>query len=268
MARTRPPSHLTAEHPEWVFTWRPLGSPLFPKVFAIAVTAAGFAFLLGSVRVGFRTPDRWAPNHGSVIHVGDDPAGLALARRARDGGPFPSRFEPAGMAEIQAMENEAFDALRWTPPAYRPELRPLPPSGLEGRREPLANRGVRVFPELPAAPRAGVATAVEIAPVLDPLAGITRDDLPETLPPFDGIDGKLTAETLLFLTRLRADGSVIDCVALAGGDKDNEDHLQRLGTWLRSLRFAPAKPEDPAVRWASVGIRFVNQPASDGPQPE
>ena len=268
MARTHPPSQLPADHPDWIFRWRPLGSPFLPKAIAIAISLAAFSFLLVSVRVGVRTPDPWAPRRASVIHVGDGPDSLALARLARDEGPFPSRFEPTSWRRTAGLEDPLAAALRWQPAAYHPSLRPLPDDG-PPPPEPLANPGVRVLPPLPAAPQQStVAEPLRLMPVLDPLGGITRDELPTDLPPFPEADGKTGAEASLFLARLRADGSVIDCVALAGGDKTAGDHLGRLGRWLRSIRFPAADHDGPPVRWITVGIRFVNRSIDDGPQPE
>lgn len=268
MPRGRQPHFVQAEHADWVFRWTPLGSPWFPKAFAVALSAAGFAFLLGSVRVAVRSSDPWTPRRASVIHVGNDPAGITLTRRAREGGPFPSRFDPGDWPGISSLEGAVFGTLRWKAPAYRPGLRELPAPEARIDPVPLSDRGTRVFPEPRSTPPdAGPRGMVNVVPVLDALAGVSRRDLPDPLPPFAGVNGELTAGTQLFLARLRPDGSMIDCVPLAGGDADNDDRLQRLGSWLRSLRFA-SDPAAAPVRWITVGVRFVNQTTGHGPQPE
>ena len=78
---------------QWVFRWRPLRQPLLPKLFALALVGAGFAFLVTSVRVRVKALEKSTPRKASVIYLRDDAQGRALSLRAQEGGPFPSRFE-------------------------------------------------------------------------------------------------------------------------------------------------------------------------------
>ena len=132
--------------PEWVFQWRqPMGSPLHKWV-AILMVGGGFAFFLTSVRIRVVPPTPWATHKASVIHVTDDAEGRMLTLRAREGGPFPSRFEPSAWDGAAALERSAFEAARWTPPAYIPELRNLPDEVTPP--VPLAVKGERILPKL------------------------------------------------------------------------------------------------------------------------
>lgn len=264
MARDR---HVSAVPAGWVFRWSPLGTPWFPKLCALGLTTAVFALLLAAVRVEIRTPDRWVPQRASVIHVGGDPAGLALTRQAQEGGPFPSRFDPAEWTGFAPLENALEELTKWRPAEYHPQPRALPADAGSSGPEPLAEPGALVFPERAPPPSAGTpAAAVRLVPVLDALAGIRQDELPDPLPGFDGVELKPAAGSRLFLARLRPDGSVIDAVPLAGADKDNEEHIRRLGGWLRSLRFAATEAEE--TRWITVGVRFINQAENHADQPE
>jgi hypothetical protein len=251
--------HLHQGAPEWVFQWRQsMGSPLHKWV-AILMVGGGFAFFLTSVRIRVVPPTPWATHKASVIHVTDDAEGRMLTLRAREGGPFPSRFEPSAWDGAAAMERSAFEAARWTPPAYIPELRNLPDEVTPP--VPLAVKGERILPKLrPESVAAPVAVKLRPTPELYPLSGITAAAMPRELPPFDGaIDAPLAAEPWRFLIRVDAAGNVRDCVSLAGGDDAGPSPLV---AWLRRVSF-PAEPAKPA-RWIAIGVGFANQPA-DGP---
>lgn len=251
--------HKRAEAPEWVFRWRRPGNPALAKWIAVLVTAGLFALLLTVVRVRVSSPIRWAAPKAAAIYVSDDAEGHALALRAREGGPFPSRFLPSRWEGAAALEQAVFEAARWTPPPYVPVLRDLP----ENAPEPLqlAARGEPVLPKRRPA-SAGVPAPVKLtpAPVITPLSGIRTDQIPRDLPPLGvPMDAAMTQQTWRFLVRLDALGHVRDCVSLAGGD---EAGLPPIGTWLRQVTFNP-EPGNPS-RWIAVGVGFINQPATDG----
>lgn len=248
-----------AEAPEWVFLWRqPRGSSI-QKWFAILAVSGGFAFFLTSARIRVVPPAPWATHKVSVIHATDDAEGRTLTLRAREGGPFPSRFDPSAWEGAAALERAAFDDARWTPPPYVPVLRNLPDEVTPP--VPLAVKGEAILPKLsPESVAAPLAVKLSLAPELYPLSGITAAAMPRDLPPFDGVvNATLTAEPWRFLLRLDAAGVVRDCVSLAGGDEAGPPPLEG---WLRRVSFTPetGKPS----RWIAVGVGFTNQPA-DGP---
>lgn len=250
--------HKRKEAPTWVFSWRPLGESLVPRLLALGLVSVGFVFLMGSVRIRVIAPTPWATHKASVIHVGDDADSRALTLRAREGGPFPSRFEPSEWEGAVAIEQAAFAAARWSPPPYTPKLRELPEDTVIA--PPLAAKGVPVLPKraapLPAAP---MAENLRLKPVLYPLSGIDLAALPQDLPPFEGeVDETMATETWRFLAKLNASGHVTECVSLAGGDEAGPPPLVK---WLRSLTF---KPDPAPSRWISVGVGFTIQP-QDGP---
>lgn len=248
--------HMRKEAPEWVFPWRPLGESRFPKWFATLLVGAAFAFFVTSVRIHVTPPTPWAARKASVIQVTDDAESRALTLRAREGGPFPSRFEPSEWEGDAALEQAAFEATRWSPPPYVPVLRDLPketppPMSLAAKGEPVLPKR---RPEPVAAP---VSVNLKLAPVLVPLSGITAAAMPGKLPPFDGaVDATMTAEPWRFLVRLDAAGNVQYCISLAGGDEAGPSPLE---DWLRRVLFKP-EPAKPA-RWIAVGVGFANQPA-------
>ena len=242
--------------PEWVFQWRlTMGSPIH-KWGAILLVGGGFAFFLTSARIRVVPPTPWATHKATVIHVTDDAEGRTLTLRAREGGPFPSRFDPLAWQEAVAMERAAFAATRWTPPPYTPELRKLPDEVTPQVK--LAAKGEPVLPKLrPLAEVASSTVKLRPTPELYPLSGPAAAALPHELPDFDEVvDAALTAEPWRFLMRLDAAGYVQDCVSLAGGD---EAGLPPLEAWLRRVSFNP-EPTKPS-RWIVVGVGFSNQPA-------
>jgi hypothetical protein len=243
--------------PAWVFNWRRLGGSPVHHGIAILVVGCGFALFLTSVRIRVASPTPWATHKASVIHVTDDAEGQALTLRAREGGPFPSRFEPSAWPNAVAMEQAAQEVARWTPPPYVPVLRDLPAELTPPVT--LAAKGVSTLPKLsPESPAAPLAMKLRLAPVLDPLSGITPAAMPGELPPFDqAVDATMTAEPWRFLLRLDSAGKVSECVSLAGGD---EAGPSRLEAWLRRVSFIP-EPAKPS-RWIAVGVGFANQPAN------
>jgi len=245
--------------PEWVFQWHlTMGSPLH-KWAAILLVGGGFAFFLTSARIRVVPPTPWATHKATVIHVTDDTEGRTLTLRAREGGPFPSRFDPSAWDGAAALERTAFADTNWTPPPYIPELRKLPEPVTP--RVTLAAKGEPTLPKLrPLSKAAPPAVKLSPTPELYPLSGIAAAALPRELPPFDqAVNAALTAEPWSFLVRLDAAGNVQDCVSLAGGDDTGTPPME---TWLRRVSFNPdpAKPS----RWMVVGVGFTNQPA-DGP---
>ena len=253
---------LRRDAPAWVFSWRPRRESSLHQGWALLLVGGGFALCLTSLHVRVAPPSPWAARKASVIQVADDAQGRALTLQAREGGPFPSRFDPAAWKGTAALEQTVLDAARWTPPPYLPVLRNLTgelfPSTLR-----LAAMGVPVLPGPTRLP--GVAPSsvkLKLAPVLDPLSGIPAAAMPRELPPFEGVvDATMTAESWRFLLCLDAAGNVRECISLAGGNEAEPSPLQ---AWLRRVIFQP-DPEQPS-RWIAVGVNFTNQPA-DGPLP-
>lgn len=241
----------------WVFPWRPVKQPLFPKFLAFAIPAVLFTFLVTTVRIHVNSPERSSIRKGSVIYLGDDAQGRALTLRAREGGPFPSRFELSQWQGLRDLETAAMDASRFQPPAYAPALQELPGGNLSPPLE-LAAKGVPFFPDRDPSvfdiPDLGNLTVV---PVLYPLAGVTGENLPKDLPPLAmEVKNDLPTATWRFLIRLNADGSVAECVSL---EKGAETSATGLAAWLHKVTFAPDLSK--LSRWIGVGIGFTNQPA-------
>ncbi len=246
--------------PNWVFSWQPLQESPFQKSWPLLLVATGFAFFLTSLHIRVAPPTPWAALKASVIHVTDDAEGRALTLRAREGGPFPSRFEPSQWDGRSALEEIVTETTRWTPSPYVPSLKNLPDAD-RIIRLPLAACGLSVLPA-PLRRTGGPPSPVKLTrtPVLAPLSGISAAALPREFPPFDGaIDSSMTSENWRFLLNLDAAGNVRDCVFLTAGHEGSPSPLEM---WLRRVPFLPA-PEK-ASRWIAVGIDFTNQP-TDGP---
>ena len=149
------------------------------------------------------------------------------------------------------------NAVRFQPQPYVPALRDLP---AENQLRPLelATKGELIFPSRKSAPTTTPDPAeLKLAPTLYPLSGITRESLPETLPPFnDAVTAAMSSASWRFLLRLTAGGSVAECVSL---EKGGEAGAPELEAWLQRIQFQP-EPAKP-FRWIAVGVGFTNQPA-------
>ena len=243
------------EAPQWVFSWKkPPGTPITKALTWLAVGAV-FAFFLTSVRIHVTPPKPWAGHKAVMIQVTDDEMGRDLTLEAREGGPFPSRFEPSEWRDAAALEESAMEDARWSPPAYVSVLRDLP---VENNTAPvlLARGGEPVLPRrIQTEITTPEASNLKLAPVLSPLSGITASEMPDKLPPFQGtVDTGMTSVPWRFLMRLDSVGSVRECVSLAGG---NEAGPSPLELWLRGISFKPGSGDK--SRWITLEVGFTNQ---------
>ena len=253
MAKQVSMKHKRLEAPTWIFPWRRSQEPFVFKLLALVITTGIFVFLLTSVRIRVVSPVPWAASKAVVIQALDDVDGRALALRAREGGPFPSRFELESWEPGRAILNTAYQKVRWQPPIYAPTLKPLPdePSPIWS-----ATIGEPVLPNRPLV----IASVIqgghqELNIELRPLSRNAISALPTEVPPFDGeLPPAAQAFTWRFLLRLNAQGAVLDCISLAGGDDQPRNILQ---SWLRRIPFQPA--ESPNDRWVAVGLGFTYQ---------
>lgn len=256
MAKRVSMKHKRREAPEWVFPWRGLRESLMPNLLAILLVGGVFAVFLSSVRIRVAAPVPWAARKAAVIQVLDDAEGRSLTLRAREGGPFPSRFDPAAWELASAIEQAAYQAARWRPPPYVPTLRDLPD---EAELPRLAEPGASVLPvRQPTAKPVPLVEKRVLKPALFPLSGLTAAEMPRELPPFDAeVAPEMAAESWRFLLRLNPAGGVLDCVSLTGGDEPGKAPLE---AWLRRVSFPSAVADK--SRWIAVGLRFFNQPAN------
>lgn len=246
--------------PQFVFHWRGSRTPLFPKLLAVAFSCVVFGLLITTVRIRVVAPEKSTPHKASVIYLGDDIESRALSLRAREGGPFPSRFDPSQWEGLLELETHAMNAIRFETQPYVPALQELP---AENQLQPLqlAAKGELFFPKRSLVPRTAPDLAkLKLAPALYPLSGISNELLPRDLPAFiPAVDATMSSASWRFLVRLDPEGVVAECVSL---EKGGEPGAPELEAWLHRLQFKPdpAKP----FRWIAVGIEFTNQPA-DGP---
>ncbi|RYD17391.1 MAG: hypothetical protein EOP88_26820 [Verrucomicrobiaceae bacterium] len=248
--------------PEWIFPWRGSERPLFPRFLALVLTGAAFTLLVTTVKIQVDTPEKLNPGKASVIYLQDDAQGRALTLRAREGGPFPSRFELSQWQGLAELEASALDAVRYQPAPYTPVSEDLPSEDGVLPME-LAVKGRQFLPKRIAQVIEEKSVASEkVAPVLYALSGISTENLPTELPRFlPPVDSAMSSASWRFLIRLNADGSVAECVSL---EKGAEPGAIELESWLHRILFKP-EPSKP-VRWISVAVGFTNQPA-DGTDP-
>ncbi len=253
----KPAKHLL--HRDTVFRWRGNSTSIFPKLFATAFVSGAFALLLTTVNIQVPSVAKTTGRKASVIFPINDEEGRALALRAQEGGPFPSRFELSAWQGTAEIEANSMGQGVFQPPPYVPELRELTPEN-EVVAIPLASKGAAFFPDRKSAPpEPPDAARLKPAPSLQALSGITAAGLPHNLPVFEtAVDSAMAGAAWRFLLRLNAGGSVIDCVSL---EKGTEAGSAELEAWLRRATFAP-DPTKPS-RWIAVGVSFSNQ-AADG----
>jgi hypothetical protein len=241
--------------PQWVFRWRAAKNPWFPKFTALVVAVALFTGLITMVRIPMTTFGKMASQKASFIYL-DDEGPLAL--KARELGPFPSRFEPSAWQGFASLEQAALAAAKLPQVPYQPEMKDL----LSEKRMPpleFAARGKSFFP--PRAPLTYEAVPTDeltLVPTLYPLAGEIDGFRPAELPPFQvAVTAAMASASWRFLVRLNSEGVVAECVSLERGGDEGALALEQ---WLRQVKF-PADA-DQASRWLAVGVGFINQAAN------
>ncbi|MFT3991311.1 MAG: hypothetical protein QM680_07860 [Luteolibacter sp.] len=256
------PSHKSTEIelPEWIFRWRLPNDTLFGKFAALLICTSAFAVFLTMVRVRVVPPMQPEGRKANLIYLNPGPEAAAWALRAQEGGPFPSRLEPAAWPTVKALEEQAMQALNTRRNSHQVELKPLPEYPAPGPIL-LEDRGETVLPEIspPPVPEAPV-TKLVTSPVIYPLANLTAAELPGSLPAFPAeINDVLVSSAWRLLVRLNPDGSVAETVTLTGESNASTVILEK---WLQSVRFRPIS-QKPSL-WVGVAIGFINLPASDG----
>jgi hypothetical protein len=248
-------------NPLWIFRWRGLDGPLFPKLMAVLVTAIGFGFFLAFVRVEVVPPPGWIEDKAKLIHLPEGPEGRAWRMLALEEGPSPSRFEPAEWQGATAYQDALEEAMRPAATPYRPTLLPLPEGSLQ-RKIPILREEDPVFPphpkEKPTAPT--LAAGERLVATLHPLSGLSRDQLPAALPPVPDLGDELRGVNWEFILRIGNGGTVVDAISLAGPDAPG---ARDLTAWLRGLRF----PENAPQGYVTLRLELSHPPA-DEPDPE
>ena len=247
------------EAPKWIFPWKPLGRPLSARWLPFFLVSGFFAMMLAYLHVQVVPPKPWSAQKASMIHAGNDGEGLALALRAREGGPFPSRFEPQSWSGAAEMEQALAAAGQPEPAPYVPTLRGLAHVPLPSKVS-LAAEAQPMWPKrVPADLSAVARPVVRPTPVIHPLSAAGGVEIAGKLPPFTAVvDAAMAAESWRFLMQLDATGNVLECVSLAGGDQPG---LTTLTAWLRTISFKPDARK--TSRWISVGVEFTNQVANE-----
>jgi hypothetical protein len=249
---------------EWIFPWNPPSGPLAPKGLAVGIATLLFAYFLFGLRIQVAAPPtQGIQRKAAVLLLPERLDGIEWGLKAREGGPFPTRFDPSTWPDLIALEQAAWP-LASRPRASSPaELRRFP---AEPPAPPLlAPKGERVLPDrFRPAPPPRTQPAPVPAPVLFPLAGIRQENLPARLPAFTPkTPDPGPARPWRFLLRLGRVGQVTDCISLT----EDSPFAREIEAWLRQLRF-PHTEAGAESEWIVLGIEFINPPAStDGTEP-
>ncbi len=245
--------------PEWMFPWRRSESAFFSTLFAAILGAGLFAIAYASVNVKLSVPRSQVQRKASLVFLTNSSEGRALALKAQEGGPFPSRFRPAQWEGMAALEATMMAATRLPKETYLTHLKSLPDSPFTDWI-PLREEPEMVFPRSAATIKKPENTQrVRLTPQLFPLSGISSEDLPQVLPEYLGrVEG--ASNSWRFLLEIDENGNVGECISLEKGGDAGALDLQK---WLQSMRFPMVAPR--TARWISIGIGFTNQ-ADNGPE--
>lgn len=241
--------------PKWFFRWIQPRQPLVPKILALLLAGVFFLILITSVRIRVVPPEKSTPRRASVIYLNDDSNGTNLSINAREGGPFPSRFELSQWVGINKLEDASMASAKFQPPHYQPKVDSIPLEN-EMKPEDLAARGERFFPIYRQSPsHAPELVPQQLAPVLSAFSEASKEAFPEYFPTFEGqVDETMAAVTWRFLLRINPAGTVVEAVSI---EKGGEAGALALEKWLRQISFKPETGK--SFRWISVGIGFINQ---------
>lgn len=247
---------------ERLFAWSRKNDSRLPMLVAFLTSAVAFAVVLHSLRVDLGSYTAPRINHAALILAGDDAVGIELKRRAREEGPFPMRFNPAADDAVVKLQQAALDTIRFSPPPYAPTLRPLHESGTI-EAPSLAPVGEVMLPRRPLpAIENSVKFESRPQPVLTPISGISEGEMPRALPEFAAeINGKSLRDSWRFMIHADANGRVLDCIAMNGGESPATAALVE---WLRKVEFAPGA--NAAARWFAIDLGIINQ-ATHAPNP-
>ncbi len=259
MTRRGSLSNLHEDAPQWVFSWQRYGRPAFIRWFPVLWVAVIFAILLTSVRILVTPPKAWKTHTASLIHVIDDDHGAYLKLKAREGGPFPSRFEPSEWVASSIIEKAALESASWTPPVYVPKLRGLTNQSIPTEVK-LAAKGVPMMPKRSTvAAVSNISSPSKLSPVIQVLAAASLASMSGAPPPFEGeVDAAIAVEPWRFLIQLDAVGNVGECISLSGGDEVGQS---RLIGWLRKISFKPDLKQ--STRWIAAEVGFTNQAVNE-----
>jgi len=222
---------------------------------AILIAGALAAFLFTSLRVRVVPPPRLIERKAEVILIPSSDAGREWEIRAREAGPFPTRFEPTSWPGFRQWEDAALANLR-NAGARRPELHDWPAEApAMAMATQVAMKGQRMLPKVDWKP--------EPPPIrtgdsrkgwdleLQRLTVLSDDAWPTVLPEFAGeLDPADAAAPWRFLVQVGPSGRVEQCLMLNASSEPGGSALEQ---WLRGVRFGPSASK---AGWIGVGILF------------
>ncbi len=260
MAHRTPTTSKPLGTPEWIYPWQRSESAFFGTLLAAVLLAGVFIFAFASIRVKIMVPKPIVPRKASLIFLTNSSEGRALALKAQEGGPFPSRFRPDQWDGMALLEAGVMATSRLPREIYVPQLKSLPEVNMADLRRSSPSLEMTFPKSVAATPPLQNVRKMKLAPQLYPLSGVTEQELPTTLPNFPtAIDGAIASTPWRFLLQLGPQGQVTECLSLGKGDDPGALELRQ---WLSSLTFQAAETQ--TSRWISLGIGFTNQ-ADDGP---
>jgi len=260
MAHRTPTTSKPLGTPEWIYPWQRGESAFFGTLLAAVLLAGIFIFAFASINVKIMVPKPIVPRKASLIYLTNSTEGRALALKAQEGGPFPSRFRPRQWDGMALLEAQVMASSRLPRETYIPQLKTLPEVNMVDLRNSSPSPEM-TFPKSVAATQTPQEVRkMKLAPQLYPLSGIAGQELPATLPNFlTAIDGAMASTPWRFLLQLDPQGRVTECLSLGKGGDPGALELRQ---WLSSLTFQADEAQ--ASRWISLGLGFTNQ-ADDGP---
>lgn len=247
-------SHSRHGTPVGIFPWRKVRRPLLHYTLPFVITSCAFLFLIGSVDIRVASPVPRVDDKASIIRADNhSEIGRSLAALARQGGPFPSRFDVRTWPGRAAYETKLKEP-QWTPLPYHTTLLDLPQEQTTIHLPPLATKGQPVLPthSIPKVETHSPVLPTDAPqPALRPLSGITMAAIPEHLPALDLAE--IPAAPRPYLLRLAPSGSVLDVLPL---DTTRHPASVPIAAWLRTITFT--QPDGKPSTWAAVEVEFSN----------
>ena len=246
-----------------IFNWQESESHFGFKVIAFVIVAIVFTGLFAIIDVRLEAPPTPSFQAASIIHFTDETLGQALTTVAEEEGPFPGRLEIAGADGLANLLTGGDSGVVGNWSDYEIGLREFQedPEIVTGS---LAQKGLRHFParvkiatvDLPFANSGDLREPAQAdrTAILSAFDENSMEWMPDQVAEFQIPlkAGDVVSASLRFMIRLRPDGSVSDCIPLAGAADEGANEV---GAWLEGLRYKPGSGE----RWLGLRVELINR---------
>jgi hypothetical protein len=223
---------------------------------SVLVVAMGFGLMFSLFNVRFDHKDIATVKSASVLYLPDGEEGRIWRMKAEEEGPFPGGLEIMGMHDPLEKLGVGLldDDESWNP--YRVTMKPLETDSSVSR-DRISVQGQRVYPrnfKSSNAVKRHSKNDFGLSPVLLAYNKEAEAWLPSGYSTLQvEMKDVMASAEWIFVLSLAADGKVVECLPLEGGDAAGSAALI---AWLKGLSFQ--KSEEPE-RWLGLRIEFSNE---------